>query len=188
MKPTGALIARLILVAAAIAVAGMAAARAPERTNFCVGQTVSGGSPVAREHRNVTIMLDRRRPVMVAASIGEAVDAPIAVRMARRKGQRTGQSCWSFMASATITGNETFGVREKSLSIIAVFAADADKDGRDEIVIVHSAYIDGTGQAERYAAAIFKVTPSGMQRQLAFEPHFFGVSSESQFRQRTRQR
>jgi hypothetical protein len=186
MTPIVAPVARLILVAAAIAIASTAGARAPARPKFCPAQTITGSAAETREQRNVTIMLDQRRPALVSASIGNETGAPIILRLAQRATQSTGRSCWSFLSSATITGDETFGVREKSLSVIAVFAADADKNGRDDIIIVHSAYIDGTGQAERYAAAIFKVTPAGLQRQRALEPRFYGVSNERQFRRRIR--
>jgi hypothetical protein len=137
-----------------------------------------------QDDRTALIVLDGKRRLLVQASVSRDGNDPIRVTV----GECDKANRWRALGEAAITGEVAFGVREKTLSIVSIFAADASRDGRDDIVITYSAYIDGTGAAERYAAAIFAVKADRIDPVPSLESRFYSVRTRAQFLRRARQR
>jgi hypothetical protein len=94
--------------------------------------------------------------------------------------------CWTQPVSVLIDGKREFGVKSKTLTPVSVFTENVDGKPGKELVLIYSAYIDGTGDDEKKATAIIDVSDKSPKRLHVLEGKFQGVADIRQFRQRAK--
>ncbi len=131
------------------------------------------------------LALGPRKIVKIAVFQNEnKLDAPLELKIA----QEIGNGCWLTASPLSITGVAEFGIRSKTLTPVSVFSEQVDKDSQKEIILIYSAYIDGTGTPENFAAAIIRVDGNKLVRLTGLEQKFMRIATAQAFRQAARRR
>jgi hypothetical protein len=127
------------------------------------------------------LQVDKNRKIQIAVlEADNQVDAPLLVRISHLKNN----GCWSDASTIVVDGKKEFGIRSKTLLPVSLFAEDVDRRPGKEVVLLYSGYIDGTGDTEKFAAAILDLKKDTAVRLPLLERKFSGVPDAKTFRQR----